>query len=55
VDDFLQNTVSPFLDGYGLSKSMNSINQNWDLFNYLVVDVYFAYLSGDLTSDPDYA
>ena len=31
------------------------IDQAWEAYNYVVIEVVFAYLSGDLTSDPDYA
>lgn len=55
LDTVLEDTVSPFLSNYGLSSVMNMIDQGWEAYNYVIIDVVFAYLSGELTSNPDYA
>lgn len=55
VDTYLSGTISPYLAANNLQAVTNIITQVWDFTNYLVVDVVFAYLNGDLTSDPDYA
>jgi hypothetical protein len=55
TDAFIEDTMVPFLESYGLNSSAKNLDLNWETFNYFVIDVFFAYLSGDLTSDPDYA
>jgi hypothetical protein len=55
TDTFLEDTVIPFLSNYGLDSVGNMIDQLWEAYNYVVIDVVFAFLSGELTSDPNYA
>mgnify|MGYP001342953563 FL=1 len=47
--------MTSFFDGYNLGVVSNVINLSWGMLDYLIVDVVFAYLMGDLTSDTDYA
>jgi hypothetical protein len=58
ADDTIQpkiDTLTDFFDGYNLTVVSNIIDTTWGMTDYLIVDVIFAYLSGDLTSDTDYA
>ena len=55
VDNYLEGTITPYLAGFGLSSVGNIIDQFWEGLNYVVVSVVFAYLSGDLTKDTNYA
>ena len=54
-DEFLEGTIAPFFSEYGLDPVTNIIDQAWEGLNYVIIEVIFAYLAGDLTSDPNYA
>lgn len=49
------DSITDFFDGYNLGVVSNIIDLTWGMVDYLIVDVVFAYLMGDLTSDTDYA
>ena len=53
-DEFLEGTIAPFFSEYGLDPVTNIIDQAWEGLNYVIIEVIFAYLAGDLTSDPNY-
>ena len=49
------DSITDFLDGYNLGVVSNVIDLTWGMIDYLIVDVIFAYLMGDLTADTNYA
>lgn len=55
ADAFLEDTIAPFLANYGLDAVVNIIDQIFEAVNYVIIDVVFAFLRGDLTRDPNYA
>ena len=55
ADTFLDGTIRPYLANYGLDPIMNIIDQIFEFVNYVIIDIIFAFLNGDLTKDPNYA
>jgi hypothetical protein len=56
IDTLIEDTITPYLNGIeGLEWAGSIIDQIWEGLNYVLIDVIFAYLNGDLTSDPTYA
>ena len=55
IDNFLEGTLTTFLNQYSLTVVANLLDQIWEGGNYIIVDVIFAFLAGDLTRDSSYA
>ena len=58
VDTFepsFYDPVTAALNGWGLDVVTSVMYQVYFYTNYAIVDVFFAYLSGDLTNDTNYA
>jgi len=49
------NPVTEALNGWGLDVVTSVMYQVYFYTNYAIVDVFFAYMSGDLTNDTNYA
>jgi hypothetical protein len=51
ADAMLEGPITNYLNNYGLEPVVNILDQIFEYTNYMVVDVIFDYLSGDLIKD----
>ena len=51
----LVNTINSFLESYGLGQLSAVVTFSAGMIDYVITEVVFAYLTGELTEDPNYA